>query len=160
MISKKSKPVATTNITLTRTDKQPIRAQLDVLEYMAGHDPGTPVYDAEGCSLSVPAVLVRTTRTNPFKVCIKLGADWLEVLTIQPDDPAIQALRDNGVMIQCEEEPNAKARRERKEAEEHQKREAEEHEKRMRAEHARMLREQEEERKRKAIEGHNASVGP
>lgn len=150
MITKKAKPVSANNVTLTRTDKKPIRAQLDVLEYMAGHDPGTPVYDAEGCALSVPTVLVRTTRTNPFKLCIKLGADWREVLTVQPDDPAIQALRDNGVMIQCEEEPNARAKREAKEAEERRRIETEEYDKKLWAEHLRKRREQEEAKKQGA----------
>lgn len=160
MIGKKSKPVATNNITLTRINSQPIKAKADDLEYLAGRDPGTPIYTSQGCALKADVVLARFYPTDQFTVHVKIGEHWYATFQVPADDPAIQELRDSGALIECEEEPGAKARREHKEAEEREKRETEEHEKRMRTEHARMLREQEEERKRKAIEGRNASIGP
>lgn len=81
-----------TAVRFSRTDKMPLRSKHSLLETFAGRGSGEGLYNAEGCKLEVEAVMV-SHPPDRFNLCINVGGDWFEVLSVQPDDPAVDMLR-------------------------------------------------------------------
>ena len=78
------------------------------------------------------------------------GQQWYDVLTVTPDDPVIQALRESGQMIECDPSPSEIASERRKAEEKRERLEQEAAYKRSRQEHFARMKAQGEERSRKA----------
>lgn len=90
-------------------------------EHFAGRERDT-VYNCAGCRVELDTVLLRTYRADPYRLCIRLGNEWVEVAKVQPDDPALAELdiTEYGKTPTQIEEDRRKAEAERKRIEDEQ----------------------------------------
>jgi signal transduction histidine kinase len=102
-------------------------ATLDAFEVIAGRETAQPAWNVTGAMLACEAVVLRTSPTNAFAVCVKIGGQVFGVAQIAAGNPAIAQLHEAGAMIESGPSPHqveAQRRKDERQAEERARQEA------------------------------------
>ena len=92
-----------------------------MLEHLHGRAKADGLHDCEGATLNLQAALVRGYRTDRFQLAVKLGPHWYGLLSVAPEDAAIEGME----VTRIAPAPHELARRQREAERERQAREDE-----------------------------------